>query len=210
MRQPLSKEARRDAIYHAAIELFEMHGYEHVSISDVIRKSNVARGTFYLHYDSLESILVRWFDEVIEETWSRIQPYLLDLSIPFEACTRQVVHVVFSLYVNNPSMAKVFYCGGGEVFMRRRHEALYGKLGGNLLQALLVRHPDCGREMSWTVAMLISLVSDMSHFAAEYIDENMRDAFEARVADFVLAGLRQHLETKSPQLQDVSSILPDH
>lgn len=197
MRTPLTKEERRRLMFQSAIELFESRGYENVTISDIIVKSNVARGTFYLHFDSLESLLIEWFDDVIEQTWSRMQPYLEDLSIPFESCTRLVIHEVFQLFSDNPSMSKVFYCGGGETFMRRRHEALFGKLGGKLLDALLIRHPDQGRDMSWSVAMLISLISDMAHFSGQYVEQAVRDAFELRVADFALAGLREHLSMAS-------------
>ncbi|WAH35877.1 TetR/AcrR family transcriptional regulator [Alicyclobacillus dauci] len=193
MRQPLSKEARREAIYRGAIRLFETKGYENVTIADVIAASNVARGTFYLHFESLEALLIEWFDDVIEETWSHIRPFLDDLSIPFEDCTRKVIHEVFQLYSDNPSMSKVFYCGGGETFMRRRHEAMFGKLGGKLLEALVIRHPECHHDMSWTVAILISMIGDMAHFAGQYIDKNMRKLFEDRVSQFAIAGLREHL-----------------
>lgn len=193
MRTPLSKEKRRDAIFQAAIELFESQGYENVTIAEVISKSNVARGTFYLHFDSLETLLIAWFDDVIEQTWCRMRPYLEDLSIPFESCTHHVIHEVFQLYSDNPSMSRVFYCGGGETFMRRRHEAMFGKLGGKLLDALLIRHPEQGHNMSWSVAILISLISDMAHFSGQYVDETLRDAFESRVTAFAMAGLRAEL-----------------
>lgn len=198
MRTRLSKEERRQSIYRTAIQLFEARGYENVTISDVIAASDVARGTFYLHFESLEALLIAWFDDVIDETWERMRPYLEDLSIPFEACTRLVIQEVFALYVDNPSMAKSFYCGGGETFMRRRHEAMFGKLGDKLFAALTLRHPEHGASIRWSVVMLISLISDMAHYASQYVDAADRAEVEANVAAFAVAGLRALLASSIP------------
>lgn len=197
MRRKLSKEARRETIKQVAIRLFEQRGYENVTIAGVISESDVARGTFYLHFESLEALLIEWFDDVIEETWKRMRPYLEDLSIPFETCTRQVIQEVFTLFAEHPSMSKVFYSGGGETFMQRRHEALFLKLGGKLFDALRVRHPEHGEEMKTTVAILISLVSDMANYAGQYITPAQRNEFEEHVTTFALAGLRVHLDKPS-------------
>lgn len=194
MRERLTKELRRQTIFDNAVSLFLSEGYEHVTISDVISKSNIARGTFYLHFQSLEALLIEWFDGVTETAWTRIQPFLEDLTIPFDVCTRRVIHEMMALFADNPAMSNVFYCGGGETFMRRRHEALYGKLGSKLLQALIHRHPDVGPEISWTVTMLISLISDMAHIASQYIDAELLAEFEERVATFAAAGLGAHLD----------------
>ncbi|GMA62392.1 TetR/AcrR family transcriptional regulator [Alicyclobacillus fastidiosus] len=200
MREPLTKLARREAIYQAAVSLFETKGYENVTIQDVVATCNVARGTFYLHFESLEALLITWFDDVTEQTWARMRPYLEDLSIPFETCTRQVIHEVFALFTENPSMSKAFYCGGGETFMRRRHEAMFGKLGGKLHEALTIRHPDHHRSMTWTVAMLISLVGDMSNYASQNIATEELQALEEEVANFAMAGLRANLAIERPPL----------
>jgi AcrR family transcriptional regulator len=201
MRQPMTKEQRRAHILRVAKALFQERGYDHITIADVIKESNVARGTFYLHFSSLEDLLSCLFDEVVSETWKRIAPILEEVE-DVEACTIEVVHAVFRMFDNDDeSMISVFFSGGGEAFLRKREEALYSKLGGLLVQALERRRtklygqarPLDLPKVEWTVAMLISLVANMTHYAANHIAAEDRKAFEDSLIRFVVAGAKEHL-----------------
>jgi AcrR family transcriptional regulator len=201
MRQPMTKDERRTHIMRVAKRLFQQHGYDHVNIADVIRESNVARGTFYLHFSSLEDLLARLFDQVVDKAWERIAPILEEVE-DVEACTVETVHAVFRMFdEDDESMVSVFFSGGGEAFLRKREEAMYKKLGGLLVQALERRHeklygkarPLDVPKVEWTVAMLISMVANMTHYAVRYVDPADRDAFEASLVQFVVAGVKEHL-----------------
>ncbi len=197
----MTKEQRRAHILRTAKALFQEEGYDHVTIADVIKRSNIARGTFYLHFSSLEDLLSTLFDEVVSETWRRIAPILEEVD-DVEACTVEVVHAVFRMFDNDDeSMISVFFSGGGERFLRKREEAMYKQLGGLLVQALERRHeklyghakPCDLPRVGWTVAMLISLVANMTHYAAHYIQPEERSLFEASLVRFVVAGVKEHL-----------------
>ena len=54
----LAPAARRDQLLAAAVWVFARKGYRHAQISDIIARANVARGTFYLHFDSKERIFL--------------------------------------------------------------------------------------------------------------------------------------------------------
>ncbi|MBX6352757.1 MAG: TetR/AcrR family transcriptional regulator [Thermoflavifilum sp.] len=189
----MSKEERHRHILETAKRLFQERGYDKVTIADVIHASNIARGTFYLHFSSLEELLMALFEQTVEQTWKRIAPILEDLSIPFRQCTIEVVRAVFRMHDEDPSMARVFFMGGGETFVRHRDEAMYHRLGGLLVEALRRRHNVDIPHLDWTAAMLIALVADMSLYAQLYVPVHERKAFEQGVIDFVLAGLRTHL-----------------
>jgi AcrR family transcriptional regulator len=195
MRQPMSKEQRHIHILETARQLFQERGYDDVTIADVITSSNIARGTFYLHFDSLESLLTALFDDLVEQTWLRIHPILSDVSVPFEQATVDVVHAVVRMFDDDKTMAAVFYSGGGKAFMQRKQQAMYGKLGNQLVEALERRHGNAlpKNEVEWTVVMLISLIGDMAYYAAMNIPERDKVAFEDHLVNFVLAGLRSHL-----------------
>lgn len=49
-------EERRNEILDAAMELFAIKGYEHTSVSDIVKKVGVAQGTFYYYFNSKEDI----------------------------------------------------------------------------------------------------------------------------------------------------------
>jgi len=53
-RTVLDKETRRQQIVDAAIEVFAAKGYRVASIADIIAQAGVARGTFYLYFQSKE------------------------------------------------------------------------------------------------------------------------------------------------------------
>jgi AcrR family transcriptional regulator len=53
-RTVLDKETRRRQIVDAAIEVFADKGYRVASIADIIAQAGVARGTFYLYFQSKE------------------------------------------------------------------------------------------------------------------------------------------------------------
>jgi AcrR family transcriptional regulator len=193
VRIPMSKDERHAHILQTAKALFQERGYDHVTIADVIAASNIARGTFYLHFDSLESLLSALFDQVVDETWRRIAPILNDLSIPFTTCTVEVIRAVFRMFDGDPSMGMVFHSGGGQSFVERKQEAMYKKLGGLLVDALIRRHGNELNHIEWTVAILITLVGNMSSYATLYILATDKTAFEDKLIEFVLAGLREHL-----------------
>ncbi|WP_134685827.1 TetR/AcrR family transcriptional regulator [Brevibacillus migulae] len=50
-------QERRNEILDAAIELFNTKGYEHTSVSDIVKKVGVAQGTFYYYFRSKEEIV---------------------------------------------------------------------------------------------------------------------------------------------------------
>jgi AcrR family transcriptional regulator len=55
-RTVLDKETRRQQIVDAAIHVFAAKGYRVASIADIIQQAGVARGTFYLYFQSKEAV----------------------------------------------------------------------------------------------------------------------------------------------------------
>jgi len=50
----------------AAIDLLEQPGYHALTIDEICAKSGLAKGTFYLHFESKQAITVALFDEFVE------------------------------------------------------------------------------------------------------------------------------------------------
>jgi|GEM_PF-5018376 len=197
VREPMTKAQRHQHILNTAKQIFQHSGYDNVTIADVIKASNIARGTFYLHFESLESLLTGLFEDAVQTTWSRIDPILSNLDISFEQCTMEVIHAVFAMFQDDPMLGGVFYSGGGEEFLRRKQQIMFEELGGRLVHALEFRHQTKVPNLDWTVTMLISLIGDMSYYQ-RHISENERAAFEQHAIQFALAGMRGHLETYVP------------
>src|SRR5262245_15006899 len=60
---------RRTQILGVAREMFASRGYHETSIQDLLDRADIARGTFYLHFDSKRAI----FDELIDDFLARIR-----------------------------------------------------------------------------------------------------------------------------------------
>ncbi|MBS0618333.1 MAG: TetR/AcrR family transcriptional regulator [Spirochaetes bacterium] len=77
MRQEKRKELTRAKILQAAKQVFAHNGYAGTSIADIVKKSKLARGTFYLHFQSVEQVL----NALLQEVFIDIQRYLTDMQV---------------------------------------------------------------------------------------------------------------------------------
>ena len=55
---PLLPDQRRQQLLEAATWVFARKGYRRAGISDIIARAGVARGTFYLYFDSKEQVFL--------------------------------------------------------------------------------------------------------------------------------------------------------
>jgi AcrR family transcriptional regulator len=66
------RRERREQILAAAKEVFAERGYHNASINDIIRRAGIARGTFYLYFESKQKIFESILDQALVELRSRI------------------------------------------------------------------------------------------------------------------------------------------
>jgi AcrR family transcriptional regulator len=62
----LRREERRAHILDCALGVFAHKGYHSSSVSDIIKKAGVARGTFYLYFKSKRAV----FDELLDDLFA--------------------------------------------------------------------------------------------------------------------------------------------
>jgi AcrR family transcriptional regulator len=63
----MDKEDRHNLIIECAKELFGTLGYHATSIAKIIEKAEIARGTFYLYFNSKKSVFSEVLDDVTRE-----------------------------------------------------------------------------------------------------------------------------------------------
>lgn len=61
------RESRRADILRVALEVFADKGYHQTRISDIIEAAGIARGTFYLYFESKSAIFLELLDRLLEE-----------------------------------------------------------------------------------------------------------------------------------------------
>jgi len=75
------KEARRDAIMHAARSLFAKSDFEAVSMAAIAREAGVAKGTLYLYFETKEEMFMAVLSEIFESQFNKMDSNLLDLPV---------------------------------------------------------------------------------------------------------------------------------
>ena len=94
-RREEKKRAVRQAIYEAALRLFERDGYDAVSVADITREVGIAKGTFFNHFPTKADILAAWYDDLIADYLAAQSPQgelvdsLLELTMGIGRLTRQ-------------------------------------------------------------------------------------------------------------------------
>jgi AcrR family transcriptional regulator len=77
------KRARtRAQLVSAAYSLFGRQPVESLTVDDVVKEAQVAKGTFYVHFDDLQALTTAMADELIKSIDDLLQPGRLSLSKP--------------------------------------------------------------------------------------------------------------------------------
>lgn len=111
-RTVLDKETRKSQLVDAAIRVFAKRGYNSASITDIIDEAGVARGTFYLYFDSklevFHAVMERYlelFEEVVRREMAR--PYDNPLSV--RSRIRESFLDWLRFYESNKDLAKIVF-----------------------------------------------------------------------------------------------------
>lgn len=71
-RRARKKARTRLEILQAAMALFETQGFEAVTVEQICRAADVARGTFFLHFPAKSSLLLEWNRQLAAELRGRL------------------------------------------------------------------------------------------------------------------------------------------
>jgi len=197
-RAEAKKRNRRQQILKAARRVFAEKGYHGAHVSDVIKAAGIARGTFYLYFESKSAIFLELVDGLLEELRASITGVDTDDDAPpveqqLVGTIRKLLHLV----VENRMLTTIVIreAVGVDAEVDERLKAFYAELLDYIRTAL-----DNGKKMGFvreldtevaalcvlgTIKQLLEqlVMSDDERFAAD-VD---RVAFQ--VLDFNLRGL---------------------
>lgn len=98
----------RQALIHAAIELFTAHGYESVTIEQISVAAGVAPRTFFHHFAAKDDILFDGYAERLDEATRR-----------FRAAAAQVSNTLWDALADASSAVAQAIAEGPEIFLAR-------------------------------------------------------------------------------------------
>jgi AcrR family transcriptional regulator len=107
-RHAAKREERRQQILICARDAFAEHGYQAVTVDDVVARAKIARGTFYLYFDDKRAVL----DALVDDFLGRIGGCIVGIDIAHTGDSpreqlRQNVERITRLALSDPAMVKV-------------------------------------------------------------------------------------------------------
>ena len=102
------KKNRREEILKSAISAFSRKGYHNTSISDIIEKAGIARGTFYLYFENKRQIFDSVLDNLIIELDHCIKKIELGQGLPnpLDQLKANLKRVLI-LFIENPELTRI-------------------------------------------------------------------------------------------------------
>lgn len=133
------REGRRQQVLAAARRLFGEKGYHAASVSDVIEAAGIARGTFYLYFESKRAI----FDEILDALFVDLKGCMKRIETgpgapPFMEQLNENLENVFSVLLGDPHTSQILTRTGMGIdadFDRKLME-FYGAVSGLIVRAL--------------------------------------------------------------------------
>lgn len=190
------RDRRRRAVLHASVRVFSEKGYHATRISDLIEAAGIARGTFYLYFESKNAI----FHELLDELLARIDASVDGVEIgPGSPSLREqllaIVRRVLATFDENPELVRLVLrsAPGLDAEIDAKLAAFYAQLHAWLAQSLrnaqalgLVRPLDAS-EVAWSIVGAVK-----QHLERSLEERPTPDELDRRtiaLLDFALSGV---------------------
>jgi AcrR family transcriptional regulator len=185
------RKLRRAAVLDAARTIFSQKGYHATSIDDLIEAAGIARGTFYLYFESKRAI----FDELLDQLFATLAGtvHRIDVSPGAPPPVEQMnatVDLVFATLVENRELARLLLreAVGIDAEFDHKLNDFYGRI-----ESLLVRALSTGIEMNLVrrcdprivARCALGAVKEVVHFA--FVENDPRNVDVHRLGRELIA-----------------------
>jgi AcrR family transcriptional regulator len=163
----MDKTERRQALLHAARDVFATKGYHETKIDDIVAAAKVAKGTFYLYFSDKRSV----FAELVDLLFLRLGAAILKVD-PGRDVDEQIKHnirAIVAVLLDDPALTRILlsYATGMDPAFVSKIESFYAGvkalLAGSLTegQALgIVAEGDTQLFATFTIGALKELLAE--------------------------------------------------
>jgi len=102
-------EERRAEIIDAATDCFSENGYHSTGVSDIIARAGIARGTFYLYFQSKHEIFQAILDDFILQLSGKVETIELGVDKSPALQLRENVARVVDAVASRPAISKIIF-----------------------------------------------------------------------------------------------------
>jgi AcrR family transcriptional regulator len=191
------RERRRRTVLDAGLRVFSDKGYHQTRVSDIIEEAGIARGTFYLYFDSKNAIFHELLDRLLERIGANVVGVDLgDEAPPVRDQLLVSVRRILGAFREDPALAKFVLreAVGIDAEIDKKLEDFYDQLHVWLSASLengqrigLVRAIDT-ESVAWCI---IGSVKQFLQLVLEKPDSDLDlDHLSEVILDFNLQGIR--------------------
>lgn len=109
--EPSRREATRQRILDAAMEVFSEKGYHGAAVDDIVKASQTSKGSFYFHFPSKQDIFFSLVDRFIASLAHSAEE-AIDQERGALAKVNAALDTVFRTFSQHRSLAKILLVGG--------------------------------------------------------------------------------------------------
>jgi len=200
LRADKKRRSRRSEILRAARNVFARSGYHQTRVSDIIAAADIARGTFYLYFDSKNAIFIELLDQLLDELRANVVGVERGPEAPpVELQLQRTVHQLMRTMVDNRQLTTIIIreAVGLDADVDLRLRGFYGELLSYIRESLeegeamgFVREMDhevaamcvlgtIKQFMEQLVMMKDTPAPDIDRMALQVLDYNLRGILRA-------------------------------
>lgn len=190
------RDRRRRAVLDASLRVFSEKGYHATRISDLIEAAGIARGTFYLYFESKNAIFHELLDELLVRIRASVDGVETDAgAAPLRDQLLTIVRRVLATFHEHPALTRLVMrsAPGLDEEVDRKLAAFYDRLHAWLAESLenaqrlqLVRELDSD-VVAWCVLGSVKQLLERS--LDEHTNGDYLDRMTVSLLDFSLQGL---------------------
>jgi AcrR family transcriptional regulator len=132
----MDKTERRQALLHAARDVFATKGYHDAKVDDIVALAKVAKGTFYLYFPDKRSV----FSELVDLLVGRLgAAYLkVDTASDVDGQVKHNIRAVVAVLLDDPALTKIVlsYAAGMDPAFVAKVRSFYDGVKGKLAASL--------------------------------------------------------------------------
>lgn len=196
------RQERRRAVLDASLRVFSEKGYHATRVSDLIDAAGIARGTFYLYFESKNAIFHELLDELLAGIRASVDGVETDAgAAPLREQLLGIVRRVLATFHAHPELTRLVLrsAPGLDEEVDRKLAAFYGQLHAWLAssienaQALGLMRPLDVDVVAWSVIGAVKQVVELSlqqRATDSDLDRMTRALLDLHLEGILLPGLR--------------------
>lgn len=186
----LNKEER---IIESSIEVFLEKGIEKATVSEIVKRAEIAQGTFYLYFDSKLSVMPKIAEVMVEKMLEELSKNVTGESIEEEI--KSVIDTIFNITKEYKSLTTLIYSGLTQTQYVGNWEKIYAPLY-HFIENLLIERKKNGEiretvNTTFVSKILIGTIEAVAEQMYLYDDssEEKANEYKEELLKFILHGI---------------------